>query len=142
MDRRDFLHGAAAGAAALAIGRRTPLFSASPKDDVIAKIAGQHDADREDAAGLDRAPVDRRREPQLSAGRRSTWRSSRATPASSASTSCRPTGKPGVFATLDAGAATTGSASTSCTTSSSSIRRSGARRRSRRGSSTSRASAR
>jgi hypothetical protein len=43
MDRRDFLHGAATGAAALAIGRHTRALEISPKDDVIAKIAGQHD---------------------------------------------------------------------------------------------------
>src|SRR5262245_56506553 len=43
VNRRDFLHGTMATAAALAIGPRLPTFTASPKDDVIAKIAGQHD---------------------------------------------------------------------------------------------------
>ena len=43
VNRRDFLHGTVAAAAALAIGPRLPMLTSSPKDDVIAKIAGQHD---------------------------------------------------------------------------------------------------
>ena len=43
INRRDFLHGAMATAAVFAIGPRSSIFVPSPKDDVIAKIAGQHD---------------------------------------------------------------------------------------------------
>jgi hypothetical protein len=43
LNRREFLHGAAAGAAILALDPRRSFLAPSPKDDVIAKIAGQHD---------------------------------------------------------------------------------------------------
>jgi hypothetical protein len=43
VNRRDFLHGAITAAAVLAIDPRSSIFAPSPKDDVIAKIAGQHD---------------------------------------------------------------------------------------------------
>ena len=42
VDRRDFLRGAAVTAAAFALGPRAPFLAPSPKDEVIAKIAGQH----------------------------------------------------------------------------------------------------
>src|SRR5213592_1172533 len=42
VNRRDFLHDAAATAAAFAIRPHASIFTPSPKDDVVAKIAGQH----------------------------------------------------------------------------------------------------
>ncbi len=70
INRRDFLHGTVATAAALAIGPRLPMVTSSPKDDVIAKIAGQHDQTVKMLQDWIALPVDRRREPRISAGRR------------------------------------------------------------------------
>jgi hypothetical protein len=42
VNRREFLHGAVATAAAFAVRPPSSFFAASPKDDVIAKIAGRH----------------------------------------------------------------------------------------------------
>src|SRR5436853_7897086 len=42
VNRRDFLGGATAMAAAMAVGARYPFHEMSPKDEVIAQIALQH----------------------------------------------------------------------------------------------------
>ena len=103
MDRRDFVHGAAAGAAAFAIGLRTRLFSASPKDDVIAKIAGQHDQTvkmLQDWIALPSIAAENRGYPQGAE-----YMAKLARDAGFQRVDLVPTaGKPGVFATLDAGA--------------------------------------
>jgi hypothetical protein len=45
VDRREFLHGAVAGAAAFALTNRFPLGSFAPQEDpVLAQIPAQHDA--------------------------------------------------------------------------------------------------
>ena len=104
MDRRDFVHGAAAGAAALAIGRRAPLFELSPKDDVIAKIAGQHDQTvkmLQDWIALPSIAAENRGYPHGAE-----YMAKLARDAGFQRVDLIPTkGKPGVFATLDAGAA-------------------------------------
>ena len=104
MDRRDFVHGAAAGAAALAIGRRASLFELSPKDDVIAKIAGQHDQTvkmLQDWIALPSIAAENRGYPQGAE-----YMAKLARDAGFQRVDLIPTkGKPGVFATLDAGVA-------------------------------------
>src|SRR5689334_5951380 len=103
MDRRDFLHGAAAGAAALAMTRRgSPLeASGSPKDDVIAKIAGQHDQTVkmiQDWIALPSIAAENRGYPQGAE-----YMAKLASEAGFQRVTQIPTkGKPGVFATLDA----------------------------------------
>jgi acetylornithine deacetylase/succinyl-diaminopimelate desuccinylase-like protein len=103
MDRREFVHGAAASAAALAIGRHTSLHEASPKDDVIAKIAGQHDQTvrmLQDWIALPSIAAENRGYPQGAE-----YMAKLARDAGFQRVDLIPTkGKPGVFATLDAGA--------------------------------------
>jgi acetylornithine deacetylase/succinyl-diaminopimelate desuccinylase-like protein len=103
MDRRDFVHGATAGAAALAIGRRASLFAPSPKDDVIAKITGQHDETvkmLQDWIALPSIAAENRGYPQGAE-----YMAKLARDAGFQRVDSIPTkGKPGVFATLDAGA--------------------------------------
>ena len=104
MDRRVFLHGTAAGAAALAMGRHVRLLEASPKDDVIAKIAGQHDQTikmLQDWIALPSIAAENRGYPQGAE-----YMAKLAREAGFQRVDLIPTkGKPGVFATLDAGAA-------------------------------------
>ena len=104
MDRRVFLHGTAAGAAALAMGRHARLLEVSPKDDVIAKIAGQHDQTvkmLQDWIALPSIAAENRGYPQGAE-----YMAKLAREAGFQRVDLIPTkGKPGVFATLDAGAA-------------------------------------
>ena len=104
MDRRDFLHGAAASAAALAIARRNSLLAGSPKDDVIAKIAGQHEQTvkmLQDWIALPSIAAENRGYPQGAE-----YMAKLARDAGFQRVDLIPTkGKPGVFATYDAGAA-------------------------------------
>jgi len=104
MDRRNFLHGAAAGAAALAMTRRASAFELSPKDDVIAKIAGQHDQTvkmLQDWIALPSIAAENRGYPQGAE-----YMARLARDAGFQRVDLIPTkGKPGVFATLDSGAA-------------------------------------
>jgi acetylornithine deacetylase/succinyl-diaminopimelate desuccinylase-like protein len=104
MDRRLFLHGTAAGAAALAMGRHARLLEVSPKDDVIAKIAGQHDQTvkmLQDWIALPSIAAENRGYPQGAE-----YMAKLAREAGFQRVDLIPTkGKPGVFATLDAGAA-------------------------------------
>jgi len=104
MDRRDFLHGAAASAAALAIARRNSLLEGSPKDDVIAKIAGQHEQTvkmLQDWIALPSIAAENRGYPQGAE-----YMAKLARDAGFQRVDLIPTkGKPGVFATYDAGAA-------------------------------------
>ena len=140
INRRDFLHGTVATAAAFAIAPRLPVLT-SPKDDVIAKIAGQHEQTvkmLQDWIAFPSIAAENRGYPQGAeymakllrdagfqrVGRRSDQGQARRL--RDATTPARPIRSP----------------STSCTTSSSSIQRSGARRRSKRASSTSQESAR
>ena len=109
IDRRSFLQTTIAGTAGLAVTgpalRCTGRRRRPRRGDRANRPAPRRD--REDAPRLDRAAVDRRRKPGLSRRARSTWRAWRATQGSSASTIIPTKGKPGVFATLDAGADTT-----------------------------------
>jgi acetylornithine deacetylase/succinyl-diaminopimelate desuccinylase-like protein len=103
MDRRDFLHGAATGAAALAIGRHTRALEISPKDDVIAKIAGQHDQTvkmLQDWIALPSIAAENRGYPQGAEYMARLARDAGFQRVDLIQTK----GKPGVFATLDAGA--------------------------------------
>ena len=103
MDRREFVHGAAAGAAALAIGSRASLFEISPKDDVIAKIAGQHDQTvkmLQDWIALPSIAAENRGYPQGAEYMAKLARDAGFQRVDLIQTK----GKPGVFATLDAGA--------------------------------------
>ena len=79
VSRRDFVHGTAASAALLALGGVPAVLGATPagrlagapgREAVLAQIAAQHDATLAHLRDVDRAPVDRRREPQLPAGPR------------------------------------------------------------------------
>ena len=103
MDRREFVHGAAAGAAALAIGSRASLFEISPKDDVIAKIAGQHDQTvkmLQDWIALPSIAAENRGYPQGAEYMAKLARDAGFQRVDLIQTK----GKPGVFATLDTGA--------------------------------------
>jgi acetylornithine deacetylase/succinyl-diaminopimelate desuccinylase-like protein len=105
MDRREFVHGAAAGAAAFAIGSRASLFEISPKDDVIAKIAGQHDQTvkmLQDWIALPSIAAENRGYPQGAEYMAKLARDAGFQRVDLIQTK----GKPGVFATLDAGAPT------------------------------------
>jgi FtsP/CotA-like multicopper oxidase with cupredoxin domain len=103
INRRDFLHGSVATAAALTIGPRLPLFTASPKDDVIAKIAGQHDQTvkmLQDWIAFPSIAAENRGFPQGAEYMAKLLRD-----AGFQRVELVPTkGKPGVFATYDAGA--------------------------------------
>ena len=103
INRRDFLHGAAATAAMFAIGARPSLFAAGPKDDVIAKIAGQHQQTvkmLQDWIALPSIAAENRNYPQGA-----DYMAKLAKDAGFQRVDVVPTkGKPGVFATLDSGA--------------------------------------
>jgi hypothetical protein len=107
VNRREFLHGAAAGAAGLALasGHGGFLF-ASQQDPVIAQIAAQHDA-------TVKRLQDWIARPSIAAGNRgypegAEYMAEFARDAGFQHVEIVPTkGKPGVFATLDAGAPTT-----------------------------------
>ena len=105
VNRRDFLHGAAATAAVFAIDPHTSIFAPSPKDDVIAKIAGQHDQvvkALQDWIALPSIAAENRGYPQGAE-----YMAKLAREAGFQRVDLVPTaGKPGVFATLDSGAAT------------------------------------
>ncbi len=103
VDRREFLHGAMATAALLAIDPRSSVFVRSPKDDVIAKIAGQHDQTvkmLQDWIALPSIAAENRGYPQGAE-----YMAQLAREAGFQRVELVPTaGKPGVFATLDSGA--------------------------------------
>jgi acetylornithine deacetylase/succinyl-diaminopimelate desuccinylase-like protein len=104
VNRREFLHGAAATAAAFAIDPRASIFAPSPKDDVIAKIAGQHAQTvkmLQDWIALPSIAAENRGYPQGAE-----YMAKLAREAGFQRVDLVPTaGKPGVFATLDVGAA-------------------------------------
>ena len=104
--RRDFVQGAVAGAvlAALPIN----VFAADNGD--MQAVLAQSPSCTTNSQGLQdwiALPSIAAENRNYPAGRRSTWRSWRATPASPTSSSFPTSGKPGVFGTLDAGARTT-----------------------------------
>ncbi|OGU05131.1 MAG: twin-arginine translocation pathway signal protein [Gemmatimonadetes bacterium RBG_16_66_8] len=106
VNRREFLHGAAAGAAMVALGQRRPAFVAHPqKDAVIAQIAAQHGATvkrLQDWIALPSIAAE-----NLNYPRGAEYMAQLARDAGFQHVEIVPTaGKPGVFATLDAGAAT------------------------------------
>jgi acetylornithine deacetylase/succinyl-diaminopimelate desuccinylase-like protein len=105
LDRRDFLHGAVTTAAAFALSPRIPIFASSPKDDVIAKIAGQHEQTvkmLQDWIALPSIAAENRGYPQGA-----DYMAKLARDAGFQRVELVPTkGKPGVFATLDSGATT------------------------------------
>jgi acetylornithine deacetylase/succinyl-diaminopimelate desuccinylase-like protein len=104
LNRRDFVHGVMATAAVFAIGPRSSIFIPSPKDDVIAKIAGQHDQTLkmlQDWIALPSIAAENRGYPQ---GADYMARLARDAGFQGVDIVQTP-GKPGVFATLDAGAA-------------------------------------
>jgi acetylornithine deacetylase/succinyl-diaminopimelate desuccinylase-like protein len=104
VNRREFLHGAAATAAAFAIDPHASIFVPSPKDDVIAKIAGQHAQTvkmLQDWIALPSIAAENRGYPQGAE-----YMAKLAREAGFQRVDLVPTaGKPGVFATLDVGAA-------------------------------------
>jgi acetylornithine deacetylase/succinyl-diaminopimelate desuccinylase-like protein len=104
VNRREFLHGAATTAAAFAISPHTSIFAPSPKDDVIAKIAGQHAQTvkmLQDWIALPSIAAENRGYPQGAE-----YMAKLAREAGFQRVDLVPTaGKPGVFATLDVGAA-------------------------------------
>jgi acetylornithine deacetylase/succinyl-diaminopimelate desuccinylase-like protein len=103
VNRRDFIQGAAATAAAFAINPRLSIPASSPKDDVIAKIAGQHAQTvkmLQDWIALPSIAAENRGYPQGAE-----YMAKLAREAGFQRVDLVPTaGKPGVFATLDAGA--------------------------------------
>src|SRR5262245_2528738 len=103
INRRDFINGATASAAMFAIGVRPSLFAASPKDDVIAKIAGQHQQTvkmLQDWIALPSIAAENRNYPQGA-----DYMAKLARDAGFQRVEVIPTkGKPGVFAMLDNGA--------------------------------------
>src|SRR5215207_1577596 len=105
INRRDFLQSAAATAAVFALGPHPSLFPAGPKDDVIAKIAGLHDQTLKmlrDWIALPSIAAENRGYPQGAE-----YMAKLARDAGFQRVELVPTaGKPGVFATLDAGAVT------------------------------------
>jgi acetylornithine deacetylase/succinyl-diaminopimelate desuccinylase-like protein len=105
INRRDFLHGAAVAAGALALDPRARLFAPSPKDDVIAKIAGQHDQTvkmLQDWIALPSIAAEGRGYPQGA-----DYMAKLARDAGFQRVDVIQTpGKPGIFATLDSGAPT------------------------------------
>ena len=103
LNRRDFLQGAAATAAAFAVNPRLAFPALAPKDDVIAKIAGQHAQTLkmlQDWIALPSIAAENRGYPQGAE-----YMAKLARDAGFQRVDLVPTaGKPGVFATLDAGA--------------------------------------
>ena len=103
IDRRGFIQGAAASAAMFAIGARPSLFAVGPKDDVIAKIAGQHQQTvkmLQDWIAIPSIAAENRNYPQGA-----DYMAKLARDAGFQRVDVVPTkGKPGVFATLDNGA--------------------------------------
>jgi len=103
--RRDFLHGAMATAAAFALNPHSSILAPSPKDDVIAKIAGQHAQTvkmLQDWIALPSIAAENRGYPQGAE-----YMARLAREAGFQRVDLVPTaGKPGVFATFDAGAPT------------------------------------
>jgi acetylornithine deacetylase/succinyl-diaminopimelate desuccinylase-like protein len=105
--RREFIHGAAAGAAALAVGSRAAFAAGSvgQQDPVIAQIAARHDTTvkmLQEWIALPSVAAENRGYPQGAE-----YMARLAREAGFQHVELVPTrGKPGVFATLDAGAAT------------------------------------
>ena len=103
IDRRDFLHGAALTAAAFAIGAPSRMRQPSPKDAVVAQIAPQHNQTvkmLQDWIGQVSIAAENRGYPQgpeymMNLAREAGFQRVELVPT---------TGKPGIFATLDAGA--------------------------------------
>src|SRR5574341_132907 len=107
INRREFLHGAAAGAAAFALsgGRGGSLLVPPQQDPVIAQIATQHDATvkmLQQWIALPSIAAEDRNYPQGAEYMAQLARDAGFQPAQVVPTR----GKPGVFATLDAGAPT------------------------------------
>jgi acetylornithine deacetylase/succinyl-diaminopimelate desuccinylase-like protein len=103
VDRRGFIQGAAATAAMFAIGARPSLFAAGPKDDVIAKIAGQHQQTvkmLQDWIAIPSIAAENRNYPQGADYMTKLARDAGFQRVEIIQTK----GKPGVFATLDSGA--------------------------------------
>jgi acetylornithine deacetylase/succinyl-diaminopimelate desuccinylase-like protein len=104
--RRNFLHTSMAGAAAMAIGGADGLLAASDQEVVVAEIAKQHDATVQalrDWIALPSIAAENRNYPQGAE-----YMARLAKDAGFGRVDVMPTaGKPGVFATLDTGAATT-----------------------------------
>ncbi len=106
MDRRSFLHGAATGAAALAVGGRTAFaFQEQDQSAVVAQIAKQHGATvkmLQDWIALPSIAAENKGYPEGA-----DYMARLARDAAFQRVDLVPTtGKPGVFATLDAGART------------------------------------
>ena len=103
MNRRDFVHDAAAAAAALATARRAPFFALPSKDAVLAQIPLQHATTLkmlQDWIALPSIAAENRGFPQGAE-----YMAQLARDAGFQRVEVVPTaGKPGVFATLDAGA--------------------------------------
>ena len=104
--RRDFLHTSVAGAAAVAIGGADGLFAQAGRDAVVAEIARQHDATLQllrEWIALPSIAAE-----NLNYPKGADYMARLARDAGFGRVDLIPTaGKPGVFATLDAGAATT-----------------------------------
>src|SRR5215217_9430497 len=103
VNRRDFLNGAMATAAAFAVNPRLPFPASAPKDDVIAKIAGQHAQTvkmLQDWIALPSIAAENRGYPQGAEYMAKLARDAGFQRVDLVQTK----GKPGVFATLDAGA--------------------------------------
>jgi acetylornithine deacetylase/succinyl-diaminopimelate desuccinylase-like protein len=107
VDRRQFLHGAVAGAAALALNGRLPLERLAPQEDpVLAQIAEQHGATLQRLRDWIALPSIAAEDMGYPQGPEHMARLAR--DAGFDHVEIVPTrGKPGVFATLDAGAANT-----------------------------------
>jgi acetylornithine deacetylase/succinyl-diaminopimelate desuccinylase-like protein len=103
LNRRDFLHGAAASAAAFAIGERPSFLSMAQDKDVIAQIAAQHNQTLkmlQDWIALPSIAAENRGYPEGAE-----YMATLARAAGFQHVEVIPTaGKPGVFATYDAGA--------------------------------------
>ena len=106
VSRRQFLHGAAAGAAAFALADRLPSFGSSEQDAVAAQVVARHDATvkmLQDWIALPSIAAENTGYPQgpeymARLAREAGFQHVEVVPTA---------GKSGVFATLDAGAATT-----------------------------------
>jgi acetylornithine deacetylase/succinyl-diaminopimelate desuccinylase-like protein len=105
INRRDFIHGASTSAAMFAMGSRniSSLFAAGPKDDVIAKIAAQHQQTvkmLQDWIAIPSIAAENRNYPQGADYMAKLARDAGFQRVEVIQTK----GKPGVFATLDSGA--------------------------------------